>query len=629
MSGRPRPDAGSAARRRPDRRPHRPGRRRRRLRAELLGPADEPGRHARLLPARAARRARTRRYAVDDYPATRAVLETSGPPGSTSTTRPRDPDEVALPRTRSGSARWRWSRSSRPAGRSALIEVTVGPAAARSATATVELATMLAGEAAMALENARLYDEIRHQALHDGLTGLANRVLFRDRVEHAVERSRRSGGAARGPVHRPRRLQGRSTTRLGHARGDEILGAVAERASRRPPARRHRRPPRRRRVRGAPRGRRRRGRRARGRDAARRVAAPAGRRSTRRRSASRRASASRIAAAGAETADDLLRNADVAMYAAKHVVARPAPRSSGRACATGRPSGATAPSAAPRRRGARRAPARLPADRRARDAARSSGVEALVRWQPPGRPVLMPGEFIDLAEETGDIVPIGRWILREACRQARDWQIRLERPDAPDQRQPVGPPVPASPTSSSTSGRSSSETGLPPASLILEITESGLMQRTAGDDRPARRPCAALGVHLAIDDFGTGYSSLSYLERFPIDILKIDRSFVVGVDAAASGLADRPGHHRARPDARARGRRRGDRARRAGPLAGRPRLPLGQGYLFARPVGAGRDRGAARRGRGTGRAGGEPATAEPRRQRRRSGAAAAAADQRD
>jgi EAL domain-containing protein (putative c-di-GMP-specific phosphodiesterase class I) len=162
-------------------------------------------------------------------------------------------------------------------------------------------------------------------------------------------------------------------------------------------------------------------------------------------------------------------------------------------------------------------------------------VEALVRWQPADGPVLMPTDWIDLAEESGDIVPIGRWILREACRQARDWQIRLARPDLRmsvnlSARQFLEHDIVA------TVRAILVETGLPPRTLILEITESGLMRRTQATI--ARLDALrALGVHLAIDDFGTGYSSLSYLERFPIDILKIDRTFVSSVGEAISPIA--------------------------------------------------------------------------------------------
>jgi diguanylate cyclase (GGDEF)-like protein len=160
---------------------------------------------------------------------------------------------------------------------------------------------------------------------------------------------------------------------------------------------------------------------------------------------------------------------------------------------------------------------------------RIAGSEALVRWQHPEQGPIPPGRFIGLAEETGLIVPLGRWILREACRQNRRWQT-----DAPNE-----PPLSVSVNLSARQIQEPgivaevaavlAETGLAPASLVLEITESAMMQDT-DDALHTLQALKALGVRLALDDFGTGYSSLSYLHRFPFDILKIDRSFVEGLD---------------------------------------------------------------------------------------------------
>jgi diguanylate cyclase (GGDEF)-like protein/PAS domain S-box-containing protein len=163
-----------------------------------------------------------------------------------------------------------------------------------------------------------------------------------------------------------------------------------------------------------------------------------------------------------------------------------------------------------------------------------TGMEALVRWEHPRRGTLLPAEFIALAEDTGLIVPIGEWVLSEACRQAKEWQDRY------------GPAVPFTMTVN-VSGHQLQNAGmaaavqaalvdsaLDPATLVLEITESVLMQQT--DTLLTHlRALKALRVRLAIDDFGTGYSSLSYLKRFPIDILKIAKPFV---DDVGSGLTD-------------------------------------------------------------------------------------------
>ena len=151
------------------------------------------------------------------------------------------------------------------------------------------------------------------------------------------------------------------------------------------------------------------------------------------------------------------------------------------------------------------------------------GVEALIRWQHPQRGLLLPAQFVPIAEDCGLILPIGRWVLREACLQARTWlQAGL-------------PPITIAVNTSALEFRAKdfleniratlAETGLEPRYLELELTESVLMRDAESSDS-VLHALADLGVKLAVDDFGTGYSSLSYLRQFPIDTLKIDQSFV-------------------------------------------------------------------------------------------------------
>lgn len=156
------------------------------------------------------------------------------------------------------------------------------------------------------------------------------------------------------------------------------------------------------------------------------------------------------------------------------------------------------------------------------------GMEALVRWEHPERGLVSPTEFISVAEETGLILPIGRWVLYEACRQAKEWQEKY-RPEL------------ALMVSVNLSGRHFQQaglidevldvlkrTGINPSNLILEITESVAMEG-AETTIEILTKLKTLGVALAIDDFGTGFSSLAYLKRFPVDLLKIDKSFVDGI----------------------------------------------------------------------------------------------------
>lgn len=154
------------------------------------------------------------------------------------------------------------------------------------------------------------------------------------------------------------------------------------------------------------------------------------------------------------------------------------------------------------------------------------GVEALLRWNSPQLGFVSPVEFIPIAEETGLIAPIGEWVMREACRQTRQWQLQ----GLPKIRVAVNLSVRqfARQNLEKLVDQVLLDTGLPVDCLELEITENMLMDDVEGSVETLHR-LKALGVQLAIDDFGTGYSSLSYLKRFPIDRLKVDRSFITHV----------------------------------------------------------------------------------------------------
>jgi len=155
-------------------------------------------------------------------------------------------------------------------------------------------------------------------------------------------------------------------------------------------------------------------------------------------------------------------------------------------------------------------------------------VEALVRWQHPTRGLIAPLEFIPIAEETGLIIPLGLWVLEEACRHAAAWQLLY--PSKP----PLQVSVNLSPRQFEHADlltdvqRALEQAGLPPTSLRLEVTEGVIMRDTESSIRTLQK-LKKLGIRLAIDDFGTGYSSLSYLKMLPLDVLKIDRSFVRGI----------------------------------------------------------------------------------------------------
>lgn len=381
-------------------------------------------------------------------------------------------------------------------------------------------------------ERAELEEQLAHQAFHDSLTGLANRALFRDRVEHAIARTARLGEQ---PGVLFLDLDGFKTVNdsLGHSMGDRLLIAVAERLTTcvRPGDTVAR---------------------LGGDEFAILIEATAD-------PGSGPALAERLMAALREPIflenreifvkasvgiafrdgdgqgpDELLRNADLAMYMAK-ANGKNGFRISEQGMHTAVLDRLELEADLLRatERGEFRLQFQSIMDLRDD---RLEGFEALLRWDHPRRGLVSPDEFIPIAESTGLIVPIGRWVLREACRLTREWQERF--PSDPPLRMSVN-----------LSGRQVQDaglvadvadalrvSGLDPGSLVLEITESVVM-----DDSEATiarlHELKELGVLLAIDDFGTGYSSLSYLGRFPVDILKIDRAFVSSIGESTEDSA--------------------------------------------------------------------------------------------
>jgi EAL domain-containing protein (putative c-di-GMP-specific phosphodiesterase class I) len=169
------------------------------------------------------------------------------------------------------------------------------------------------------------------------------------------------------------------------------------------------------------------------------------------------------------------------------------------------------------------------------DHGRPLAVEALLRWQHPERGLVSPAEFIPLAEDTGMIVPMGRWVLEEALRQRACWETEL--PDQPPLRLSVNlsarqlsEPKLVDDITAALAAR-----GADPSSLILEVTESVVMGGL--DSLSTLNAIHDLGVALHVDDFGTGYSSLAYLKTLPVDALKIDRAFVNGLETDADDQA--------------------------------------------------------------------------------------------
>lgn len=372
-----------------------------------------------------------------------------------------------------------------------------------------------------------LETQLTYRAFHDPLTGLANRALFRDRVMHALSRIGRGKHVAIVFLD----LDDFKTINdsLGHGEGDRLLAAVGSRLV------------------GA----------VRSHDTVARfggdefailleelistdealdvvgrveesLRAPIGLRG---REVSVTASVGLAHAAPGDAADDILRNADVAMYnskesgSARHTVFEPRMHAAivDRLELESDLRGALA----------RQELYLLYQPVVALDTGLTQGFEALSRWSHRARGVLAPQHFIQLAEHTGLIVDIGRWVLNSACDELSRWH-RLAAEGAPGMHRELRMGINISGSQLEHDSfvgdvaDALKRSGAPADRVVLELTEGTLMRRTS-DVLVRLHALKALGVQLAIDDFGTGYSSLSYLQRFPIDVLKVDKTFVEGV----------------------------------------------------------------------------------------------------
>lgn len=422
--------------------------------------------------------------------------------------------------------------------------------------------------------------QLAFQALHDPLTGLANRVLFHDRVEHAFMGTERADGQIAVLFLDVDDFKTVNDS-LGHGHGDQLLTTLAHRLLNA----------------------------TRGCDTVARLGGDefavliehasadadalivAERIATSLRTPFRLgdgqlAVSASIGIARASDDDDtetLLRNADVAMYRAKsegrgrHAIFEPAMH---RALVD------RMALESDLREGIERGELRLVYQPIVElETGRLNAIEALVRWAHPRRGLLPPALFVALAEETGLIVPLGRFVLREACRQAALWRAQAPKGEAPAVAVNLSGRQFEQADLAADVAAALEESGLDPRYLVLEITESVVMRNTEATILQLHA-LKALGIQLAIDDFGTGYSSLSSLQRFPIDILKIDKSFIDGVtrggnDAALARTIIALGDMLAMQTV-AEGIEHADQQELMHNLG----CQFGQGYLFAKPLSA-------------------------------------------
>jgi diguanylate cyclase (GGDEF)-like protein/PAS domain S-box-containing protein len=429
-------------------------------------------------------------------------------------------------------------------------------------------------------EQHQLEEELKHRAFHDALTGLPNRLLFQDRAARGLAATRR-GGTVAGVLFVDLDDFKVVNDTMGHSVGDELLVAAAARLSSV--------------VRdsdmaarlggdefavlveGVP-------------DSAavdafaERIVTAFGQPFT--LAAGSVLSTATVGVATTQDSadvDELLRHADLALYAAKSAGKRQWRRylpilSAGMV----------------RRREVQAA---------LEDAVKNSefslvyqpivdltsgqvaGFESLVRWRHAEWGMMQPDQFIELAEETGHIVPLGSWVLGQAASDVAQWARRLDRPE------PLYVSVNVSARQFRDPGfvdgvrRVLAESGLAPSALMLELTESALLRR---DERihADLRELKAIGVKLAMDDFGTGYSSLSYLRELPFDVLKIDKSFIDGIATSEQGLALVEGINRIAETLHLSVIAEGIEAELQRDLLVSMGCRYGQGYLLAMPVDA-------------------------------------------